>query len=203
MSVSPRSRPRRAKESQSTVCPYRCTGRIALTALPRGPSSTASTAAGSRLNVAGSMSASTAVAPARRMALTEAKKLNGVVTTAMPGPIPAAASASHSASVPEEQPTAWATPSSAAAAFSNAATAPPRINCRESRTPASASRISSRRGAYCRSRSSMGTGGWTLRLRPCPPLPLKACSRVDVISGIRGGCCDGQPAGTVSYTKHW
>ena len=31
------------------------------------------------------MSASTAVAPARRMALTEAKKLNGVVTTAVPG----------------------------------------------------------------------------------------------------------------------
>ena len=57
------------------------------------------------------MSASTGVAPARRMALTEAKKLKGVVTTAVPGPIPAAASASHRASVPEEQPMAWATPS--------------------------------------------------------------------------------------------
>ena len=52
------------------------------------------------------MSARTGRAPARRMALTEAKKLNGVVTTASPGPIPAAAIASHRASVPEEQPMA-------------------------------------------------------------------------------------------------
>ena len=37
------------------------------------------------------MSASTGVAPARRMALTEAKKLNGVVMTASPGPMPAGA----------------------------------------------------------------------------------------------------------------
>ena len=59
------------------------------------------------------MSASTGVAPARRMELTEAKKLKGVVTTAVPGPMPAAASASHRASVPEEQPMAWATPSCA------------------------------------------------------------------------------------------
>ena len=53
------------------------------------------------------------------MALTEAKKLKGVVTTASPGPIPAAARASQRASVPEEQPMAWATPSWSAAARSN------------------------------------------------------------------------------------
>ena len=47
------------------------------------------------------------------MALTEAKKLKGVVTTALPGPIPAAARASHRASVPDEQPMACATPSCA------------------------------------------------------------------------------------------
>ena len=35
------------------------------------------------------------------MELTVAKKLKGVVRTAVPGPIPAAARASHSASVPE------------------------------------------------------------------------------------------------------
>ena len=63
------------------------------------------------------MSARTGVAPARRMALTEAKKLNGVVMTASPGPMPAAARASQRASVPEEQPMAWATPSCAAAAL--------------------------------------------------------------------------------------
>ena len=40
-----------------------------------------------RLKFTGSMSASTGVAPVRRIALTEAKKLNGVVTTAAPGPI--------------------------------------------------------------------------------------------------------------------
>ncbi len=34
------------------------------------------------------MSASTAVAPALKIELTEAKKLNGVVTTVAPGPIP-------------------------------------------------------------------------------------------------------------------
>ena len=43
------------------------------------------TALGSRLNVTGSISARTGCAPARRIALTEAKKLKGVVRTASPG----------------------------------------------------------------------------------------------------------------------
>ena len=43
--------------------------------------------AGERLKVRGSMSARTGVAPQRRMALTVAKKLKGVVTTASPGPM--------------------------------------------------------------------------------------------------------------------
>ena len=88
-----------------------------------------STAAGERLKVAGSISARTAVASARRMALTEAKKLNGVVTTAVLGPIPAAARASQRASVPEEQPMAWFTPNCWAAACSKWETGSPRINC--------------------------------------------------------------------------
>ena len=45
-------------------------------------------------------------APQRRMALTEAKKLKGEVITASPGPIPAAAMASQSASVPLAHPMA-------------------------------------------------------------------------------------------------
>ena len=52
------------------------------------------------------MSARTGVAPARRMELTVAKKLKGVVTTASPGPMSRAASASQRASVPLAQPMA-------------------------------------------------------------------------------------------------
>ena len=52
------------------------------------------------------MSASNGCAPQRRMALTLAKKLNGVVTTASPGPMLAAASASQIASVPLAHPMA-------------------------------------------------------------------------------------------------
>ena len=111
-----------------------------------------------KLNVAGSMSASTGVAPARRIALTEAKKLNGVVTTESPAPIPAPASASHSASVPDEQPSACFTPNCSAAARSNFATCSPRINCCVSSTCPSASISSPRNGSYCRFRSSIGTG---------------------------------------------
>jgi len=52
------------------------------------------------------MSASRGVAPARRIALTVAKKLKGVVMTASPGPTLAAAKASQMASVPLAQPMA-------------------------------------------------------------------------------------------------
>ena len=49
--------------------------------VPAPGSSMASTAAGDRLKVTGSISARNGCAPARRMELTEAKKLNGVVMT--------------------------------------------------------------------------------------------------------------------------
>ena len=62
--------------------------------------------AAERLKVAGSMSARRGVAPQRRMALTVAKKLKGVVMTASPGPMLAAARASQMASVPLAQPMA-------------------------------------------------------------------------------------------------
>ena len=54
----------------------------------------------------GSISASRGCAPQRRIALTLAKKLNGVVMTASPGPMLAAARASQMASVPLAQPMA-------------------------------------------------------------------------------------------------
>src|ERR1700735_4225762 len=85
-----------------------------------------------RLKVAGSMSASRGCAPARRMALTLAKKLNGEVMTASPGPILAAASASQMASVPLAQPTAWGTEQALAAACSKLATRGAGVNrCEE------------------------------------------------------------------------
>ena len=125
-----------------------------------------STALGSRLKVAGSISASTGVAPARRMALTDAKKLKGVVMTAWrPAPMPAAASASQRASVPEEHPIAWLTPNCAAAVCSKAATCSPRMNCCVSSTWSSASSSSRCRGWYWRFRSSMGTG-WAVETLP-------------------------------------
>jgi hypothetical protein len=52
------------------------------------------------------MSASTGLAPVRRIELTEAKKLKGVVMTAEPDEISAEARASHNASVPDAHPIA-------------------------------------------------------------------------------------------------
>src|SRR5665213_341091 len=91
-------------------------------------------AVGEMLKVRGSMSAKTGVAPQRRMELTEAKKVKGVVTTTSPGPMSRAAIASQRASVPLAQPTANGTPQAAAAAFSKLATSGPRINLCESQT---------------------------------------------------------------------
>ena len=88
----------------------------------------ASVAAADRLNVAGSISASKGCAPQRRMALTLAKKLKGVVMTASPGPMFAAARASQIASVPLAQPTAWGTAQTVATDCSKLATCGPRMN---------------------------------------------------------------------------
>ena len=52
----------------------------------------------------GSMSANSGRAPTRTMVLAVAKKLKGVVMTALPGPTPSAPSASASASVPDADP---------------------------------------------------------------------------------------------------
>jgi hypothetical protein len=62
-----------------------CTGRIAFVAGVIA----ASTAAGSRLSVRGSMSANTGLAPSYSAQFAEATKEKGVVTTSSPGPIPA------------------------------------------------------------------------------------------------------------------
>ena len=56
------------------------------------------------------MSAKTGRAPQRTIELAEAKKVNGVVSTKSPGRTPAAAMASHNASVPLAQATVSLTP---------------------------------------------------------------------------------------------
>ena len=92
------------------------------------------------------------------MALALAKKLKGEVMTLSSdapvrvsqvlSPIPAAANASQSASVPLAHPTAKDEAQTAAAAVSNAATRGPRMKCCESQTWVMASSISSRRKVY-------------------------------------------------------
>ena len=72
-------------------------------------------------------------------------------------PMPAAASASHRASVPLAQPMAKEEAQAAAAALSNAATRGPRMKICESQTWAMASSISCRSGPNWREKSNIGT----------------------------------------------
>ena len=81
----------------------------------------ASTAAGSMQKSSSRMSTRTGVAPARRITLTVALKLNETVMTSSPGPMPSACSTASWATVPLLIRTAWRTPQYAAQASSNAA----------------------------------------------------------------------------------
>ncbi len=82
--------------------PNRWTGMIALV---RGVIF-AAMPAGSMLNVTGSISTNTGMAPTRTMAPTVAKNVYGVVMTSSPGPMPSAIRQTSSASEPDETPTA-------------------------------------------------------------------------------------------------
>ena len=73
----------------------------------------------SMLQVLGSQSTNTAVAPAIQMASAVAKKVFDVVMTSSPGPIPSAMNTNQSASVPEFTPTASFVLQYAARSFSN------------------------------------------------------------------------------------
>ena len=83
----------------AAIWPNRCTATMARV---RGVTA-ASTAAGSMLNVAGSMSTNTGVPPALWMAPAVAKKVKGVVITSSPGWRSSALSGSSRASVPLAQ----------------------------------------------------------------------------------------------------
>ena len=109
----------------------------------------ARTAAGSMLNVTGSMSTSTGVAPTRDDAPAVAKNEKVGVITSSPGPTPSAISASRSASVPDERPTAWRMPSSDARSRSSASISGPPMKRWLSQTRVIAARMSSRSGRYC------------------------------------------------------
>jgi hypothetical protein len=116
--------------SSGAICPNRSTG---TTALVRGVTA-AATAAGDTLNVAGSMSTNTGVAPTLWMVPAVAKKVNGVVTTSSPRPTSSARSASSSASVPFAQPTAYFVCESPATAHSSFRTGSPRMKACASTT---------------------------------------------------------------------
>ena len=140
--------------SMSAASPKRCTGMMALV---RGVIA-ARVCAGSMLNVAGSMSTSTGVAPTRTIAPAVAKNENVVVTTSSPAPMPSAMSASRSASVPDDTAIACFTPSRAASSDSSASISGPMMKRWLSHTRVTAVSISSRKGRYWASRSRRGTG---------------------------------------------
>jgi hypothetical protein len=83
------------------------------------------TASGSTLNVAGSMSTSTGVAPSRTIEPAVAKNEYVDVTTSSPGPTSCAMSATSTASVPDDTATAWRMPSREARSDSSASTSGP------------------------------------------------------------------------------
>src|SRR3954468_18715829 len=79
----------------------------------------ASTAAGSRLSVRGSMSAKTGVAPSYSAQFAEATNEYGDVITSSPGPTPASRMQRCSPAVPDETAAAYGTPIESASSDSN------------------------------------------------------------------------------------
>src|SRR5262245_838367 len=78
----------------------------------------ASTAAGERFSVLGSMSANTGVAPSYTAQFADATKEYGDVTTSSPGPTPAAMQSRWSPAVPLETAAAYGAPTTSANATS-------------------------------------------------------------------------------------
>ena len=112
---------------------------------------------GLMLNVVGSMSTNTGRAPSRHTAPAVAKNVKLGITTSSPGPIPSAINGNNSASLPDAQPTACATPQYAATAASNRAHAGPCTNAPDRQTSAIAASSSARSRSFSRETSSIGT----------------------------------------------
>src|SRR5437899_6697965 len=117
----------------------------------------ASTAAGSMLNVAGSISTKTGVPPALWIAPAVAKNVNGVVMTSSPGSSPRALRGRSSASVPLAHAMPCLARASWATALSSCGTEGPITKCCDSMTACRAGRTSSLIARYCATRSSNGT----------------------------------------------
>ena len=90
----------------SAGCPNKCTGMIAFVFGVIA----ASIAFGQILNVRGSISTKTGMAPTYLIASAVAINVNGVVMTSSPSPMPSAINAKCRASVPEATPIACLTP---------------------------------------------------------------------------------------------
>src|SRR3954452_1786235 len=123
----------------------------------------AETSSGSRLYVAGSMSAKTGVAPRRAIDSAVAKNVNAGQITSSPGPMPSASSTSTIASVPLPTPIVSGTPRYSAASRSKALTLGPRMKAPDSRIPANASFSCEVSGAYCALTSTSGIRGTPLQ----------------------------------------
>ena len=139
--------------SIGAICPNRSTG---MTALVRGVTA-AATRSGRMLNVLGSISTNTGVAPTLWMVPAVAKNVKGLVITSSPGPMSSALSASNSASVPLAHPTANFVFDSPATAHSSSATGAPRMKAWSSTTGIIAATTASRMTACWARRSSKGT----------------------------------------------
>ena len=109
------------------------------------------------LKVTGSISTKTGVAPTRAIAPAVAKKVNGVVMTSSPTPIPSTMREMSRASEPEETPHAPAALLYAATSDSKFATFAPRMNIWESQSSSISFMISGFMAANCPFRSRRGT----------------------------------------------
>ena len=106
--------------------------------------------------VSGSISTNTGLALRRAMLPAVATKVNGVVTTSSPLPIPVAIRASNSASDPDAQPMAKLLPMNWATSASSFSTSGPMMKCWLSSTAVTAAKTSSLILACCALRSRKG-----------------------------------------------
>jgi hypothetical protein len=120
--------------SRSAGCPKASTARIALVLGVIA----ASIRAESILYVSGRMSTNTGRARSNSRQLADAMKLNGVVMTSSPSPIPSARTIRCRADVPLLTATPCATPATAANPASNSGKRGPKLRCELLRTPRTA-----------------------------------------------------------------
>src|SRR6476469_7590107 len=117
----------------------------------------AATASGSSNAVSGSTSASTGRAPQATTASAVAKNVLGGRITSSPRPMPAAASISVNAAVPEATPTTYGARRKAPSSSSNASTSRPFVNVDSLSTRPNARSRSTRRGSWIADRSVSGS----------------------------------------------